>query len=124
MPSHKERRRFVRFDIDAAVSFLFFDDLHIRTMLEGKIKNLSAGGACVVTHKKIPCGKELEVAFLLPGVRKSLRLRGTVAWVHERSKSDSMAAPAFEAGIRFTEEKESKYFSLLGDYCSRYSKDI
>jgi len=112
-----ERRRFIRFDLDANVRYRFFNDMDIGENIKGKAKNLSAEGVCIVTEKEMPRDKDIEVDIFLPGRKRSVRIRGKVVWIHRIKSAGKMLPNCYEAGIKlYTVDKDDEN-TLLKYYC-------
>ena len=120
-----ERRRFIRFDLDANVKFKFFDDINIMDEnIKGKAKNLSAEGVCIVTEKEIPKNKNIELDIFLPGRKKSVIIHGKVIWTHKIKSVEKKLPDHYEAGIKlYTIDKDDEN-ALLKYYCERMIDDL
>ena len=61
-------------------------------------RDISAGGACLVTDASVPVGTRIRLEIALTGSRRLFRGTGTVRWVN-RIFEDSV----FELGVEFSE---------------------
>ncbi len=61
-------------------------------------KDISAGGACLITDTSVPVGARVRLEIALTGSRRLFRGTGTVRWVG-RVFEDSI----FELGVEFAE---------------------
>ena len=114
-----ERRRFVRFDLDANVKFRFFKNMNIGDSIKGKAKNLSADGVCIVTEKEIPRDKDVELDILLPGRKRPVRVRGKVVWINKVKSVDKKLSDRCEAGIKLYTVDRDDENTLLKYYCEQ-----
>ncbi|MBL7071614.1 MAG: PilZ domain-containing protein [Candidatus Omnitrophica bacterium] len=112
-----ERRRFVRFDLNANVKFRFFDN--IDEGIKGKAKDLSAEGVCIVTETELPIDKDIEIDISFPGRKRPVRVRGKTAWVYEIKRPDKKKTGHFEAGIKLYTVDKGDENTLLKYYCER-----
>ncbi|MBN1872492.1 MAG: PilZ domain-containing protein [Candidatus Omnitrophica bacterium] len=114
-----DRRRFIRFDLDANVKFRFFNDMNSDESMKGKAKNLSAEGVCISTEKEIPRDKDVQVDIRLPGKKKEVRVQGKVVWVKTIHSGTKRVGDHYEAGIKlYTVDKEDEN-TLLKYYCEQ-----
>ena len=118
-PKKNERRKFIRFDLNASLKYRFFDDMNIDECIKGKAKNLSAEGVCIVTKKEIPQNKNIELYVSLPERKKPVMVHGKVIWTHKIKKSDKNMPDHFEAGIKLYTVNKDDENALLRYYCER-----
>jgi type IV pilus assembly protein PilZ len=79
MKSRREKRRYMRAPLDAALSFVVDGAAY-----SGRAKDISIGSMCVETRTPAPFGAEIAISFELPDPdvgHRCLLLRGVVRWV-------------------------------------------
>lgn len=114
-----DRRKFIRFDLDANVKFRFFDSSDMGENIKGKAKNLSAEGVCISTEKEVPRDKDVQVDIRLPGKKKEVRVQGKVVWVKTIRSGTDRVGDHYEAGIKlYTVDREDEN-TLLKYYCEQ-----
>lgn len=67
----------------------------------GFTENLSSGGLFVATHALMALGEVLEVAFTVPGLKRTCRAVAQVQWVRELNPNTPDVVPGM--GVRFLE---------------------
>lgn len=87
-----ERRVFARFITDSAVRI---KEPHKEDIYKGTCKDISAGGARVITGKKLRSDDKVELWVNVPSLKKPLRLVGNVRWLKELSPD------VWDTGINF-----------------------
>ena len=112
-----ERRRFIRFDLDANIKFRLLENMDDN--IKGKAKNLSAEGLCIVTDREIPRDKDVELDLYLPGKKRTVRVHGKVMWTQKIKGTDKNKADHFEAGIKLYMADKDDENTLLKYYCER-----
>ena len=114
-----ERRKFIRFDLDANIKFKFLDKANVSENLNGKAKNLSAQGVCIVTEKEVPIDKDIELDISLPGKKDPVRVHGKAVWVQKIKGAGKDKTGHFETGIEiYTVDKDDEN-TLLKYYCEQ-----
>ena len=112
-----ERRRFPRLTVAAAVDYVI---LNKQTPEEGTlIRNISAGGICLIVYENIDAGTVLSLSIFLPDNHSYISAKGRVVWKKEFMVS-SEQRKRYDVGVEFIEISEedqkriSKFvFSLL-----------
>lgn len=89
----QDKRKFRRLPVDATVPCRVFQD--------GKLIDLSIGGAFVLTDRPLPHGCSISLELPLPGLR-TIRVRTTVERVGDYFEGTS-ASPALGMGLRFVD---------------------
>jgi hypothetical protein len=76
-----ERRQFPRIDVTTSVKFLML----LPTVEEGITKDISQGGMCLMTKKRMNSGDLLQLKFDLPGDQpEHIEVVGKACWVREK----------------------------------------
>lgn len=114
-----ERRRFARLDIELNVRWKRIHDKSKDSSLNiDKIKNISRGGLCLVTSKKLEIGIDLRIGSRLPkagdylflGIelpsKKVIETKGKVVWVREMGLDNLEGEEEYNVGVEFIEMKE------------------
>lgn len=120
----KERRKHKRYNMDIEVHFDFIYDLETKVKFElmdkkgdkpisdkysGYSRNISVGGLCLATTKKVQQGDILHLEIYLPGSKEEppIHMNGRVEWCkpvapsyHERLMEDVEGRKIYEVGIR------------------------
>ena len=114
-----ERRKFVRFDLDANVRYKIAGNANVNESLKGKAKNVSGEGLCIASEKEIPRDRDIELDISLPGKKTPVRVHGQVVWTHRIKGADKNKTDHFESGIKiYTADKDDEN-TLLRFYCDR-----
>ena len=114
-----DRRKFIRFDLDANIKFRLSDSANPGESITGKAKNLSAEGVCVTTEKPMPRDKDVQVDILPPGKKKAVRVRGKIVWVKTIKSGSKKVRDHYDAGIKlYTVDREDEN-TLLKYYCEQ-----
>ena len=116
----KERRKFKRYNMDAEIHFDFIYDLETKVKFEiidqedNKVtsdkylaisRNISVGGLCFVSSKKLKQAELLHLEVYLPGAKDPIHMIGRVEWCKP-------VPPSYED--RILEEMESKRVYEVG----------
>ena len=97
----EERRRFVRLDtyLDVTYNVLPGSPAHYSVM-----KDVGAGGFCLVTENVLKAGTRLQIALKLPEREQPVACLGEVAWSEGYEISTKTGTRrAVETGVRFVE---------------------
>jgi hypothetical protein len=95
----KERREYSRVAVSWRVLVLTSHGL-----IEGEVKNVSFGGACIEYREPIEPGENIELSFLL-SERDSLSVSAMVEVVWPFYNS-STSTPSYQLGVRFADVSE------------------
>ena len=102
-----ERRKYPRFRIGVEVHWKKIVSADEKTAQHiSHLKDLSAGGICLVLHSGITVGDTLQLEIKLPD-RPSLQAKGKVMWVDYNTKVPRRTNTACEGGIEFIEIDEA-----------------
>jgi len=122
----RERRRFVRLDINVKVRWKRIEQINKE---ENEVtKNISGGGICLITEEKLNEGDTLYLEIELPS-GELIYARGRVVWVNEYEIIGVEAKKKYDVGIEFIEIKEEdreeigRYIFTLLHEKNRYQKD-
>ena len=110
--SKKERRQFIRFNIDMALKF------HIEgqggsdaDLLTGICTNLSIEGLCMYCNHNLKSGDKLNMEIILPAEEGAVHLKGEVCWCRLRKREKD---GEFEVGVKlFTISKNEETRFIL-----------
>lgn len=114
-----ERRKFVRLNIDLKVKWKKIPDKSedLSSNVD-KIKNISRGGICLTTSKKLKIGVDLHLESRLPNVgdclslevelpkKRIIKAKGRVVWVSEMGIDNLEEKEAYNVGVEFIEMNE------------------
>jgi hypothetical protein len=90
--SPSDRRQFPRVDVSTNVKFIML----LPTIEEGITKDISQGGMCLMTKKRMEVGSLMQLKFDLPGDNpEHIEVVGRAVWVKE--KGDGF----FLIGVKF-----------------------
>lgn len=97
-----ERRKHLRFDLDATVVTVYRDGLLtlIGMGKENKAKvpvNLSEGGLQVITRERLPSGAKVRIRLEMEKFKDVIEAAGVVRWCYQNSKRKD----DFHVGIEF-----------------------
>ncbi|MBN1224378.1 MAG: PilZ domain-containing protein [Candidatus Aminicenantes bacterium] len=106
-----EKRREKRVEEEAKVSIRILKESEHDT--EGNIvyaltKDISSGGAKILTDKMLPVNTLLEIELTLPKMRKIVAVTGKVRWVKQIYDDD-----VFETGLQFVDTAPESIMLLL-----------
>ena len=95
----EERRRFVRLDTRANVSFTV---LATGASVQAVSKNMGGGGMCFFSDKTLTPGTCLQVSMILPGRDQPVRFTAEVVWSEPYEViGKTERQRAVEVGVRF-----------------------
>jgi len=114
-----ERRKFIRFDFDANVKFKVSENADVSENINGKAKDLSGEGVCIVTEKELPREKDIQLDIFLPGKKAPIRVQGKVIWTQRIKSADKNTSDHFENGIKIYVVDKNDENTLLKYYCER-----
>lgn len=108
----KERRNFLRFKVGVQVQWKKSPLPGERSALHlSQVKDVSAGGVCLVLHPGILAGDLLDLDITLP--RKSpLMVKGRVVWVNPHARDSNWPGTYYEGGIVFLDLSEANQVML------------
>lgn len=113
----EERRKFFRLNINVNIKWKKFTG-DGKKGGAGKVpsKNLSAGGVCITSYKRLSQGERLVLEIELP-TGKTINAGTKVVWVNEFDTPGGSAEKMYEAGIEFIDitdrdREEIKEFCL------------
>ena len=89
----QERRRHPRVRVDLPVAF----ETKAGELFDGRVNDLSVGGAFIVTENSPPVGSKLDLTIQLPG-DKPLKVDGVIRW----TKPDGVGVQFGLMGVRET----------------------
>ena len=118
----KERRKFKRYGTDVEIYFDFIYDLETKVKFElidqtgenslsdkylAVSRNISVGGLCFVSSKRVRQGDLLHLEVYLPGAKEPIDMKGRVEWCkpvspsyEERLLEEVEGHRVFEVGVR------------------------
>ncbi len=102
----KERRNFLRFKVGIQIQWKKTPLPGERSALHlSQVKDVSAGGVCLVLHPGIQAGDLLELDITLP--RKSpIQVKARVVWVDANARDKDWPGTYYEGGIVFLDLSE------------------
>lgn len=116
----KEKRRFVRLDIN--VNIKWSKDL-TETEKTGGSKNISGGGICLMTEEKgLEVGDRLKLEFELPN-EKVIKAKGKVAWIEKFEIMNKDYGKKYDVGIEFSDIAEKDREEIKKFIFMSYSKE-
>ncbi|TVR70507.1 MAG: PilZ domain-containing protein [Spirochaetaceae bacterium] len=98
----EDKRRYPRRSLDVKVNYDFRAYAHA--------KDISYGGICLITDRKLEENKMFTLQFFLPGDAEPMALHGKIAWIR------SVGEHHYENGISFwrvDEETEKRLVEYL-----------
>jgi hypothetical protein len=108
----KERRRYVRLETPATVSYLSADGSRVST---AAAKNISADGLRFeITDKAIKESDMLELKLSLPGMANPVHAKANVIWKRRLSLEDGSP---FDVGLEFVSIEEDNKNTFLKSLC-------
>ncbi len=108
----KERRNFLRFKVGVQVQWKKAVAPSERSALHiSQVKDVSAGGVCLVLHPGIVAGDMLELEIALPR-RSPLQVRARVVWVDANARDKNWPGTYYEGGIVFLDLSEANQVIL------------
>lgn len=105
-----ERRQFVRVPVQAEVECAALPDGVNQTI---RAKDLSAGGACVVTEDPLPADAQLQVAIQLPDQPPVNAIAEPVWTATTEVTGKGHTECRVETGLRFTEISPTDHNALI-----------
>jgi hypothetical protein len=108
----KERRSFLRFKVGVQIQWKKAPSPGERSALHiSQVKDVSAGGVCLVLHPGIQAGDLLELDITLP--RKSpIQVKARVVWVDANARDKDWPGTYYEGGIVFLDLSEQHQVML------------
>lgn len=110
--SKRERRTEARHSVDSQAGIFLLD---VRSLIQGRILDVSMAGGRIRCHERFPVGiyRRVEVEFVLDGL--PFRLAGVVQAVHDH----------FTVGIRFLDvsERKKEQLAMLLEELSEMERD-
>ena len=125
---NKEKRKFKRYGTDVEIYFDFIYDLETKVEFElidrkkevplsdkysAVSRNVSVGGLCFASSKKVDQGDLLHLEVYLPGAKDPIHMKGQVEWCkpvfpsyEERLLEEMEGQRVFETGVRLLSVKE------------------
>ncbi|HDZ76489.1 MAG TPA: PilZ domain-containing protein [Candidatus Omnitrophica bacterium] len=100
-----EKRKFPRLFASVIIDYSIINT-DFPGSIKGEIKNISAGGICMVFYEDISEGAELMMKFYLPDNSSPVIAKSKVVW-KEKFEISGDSIKRFNAGIEFTEIKDS-----------------
>ena len=98
----KERRKFPRIRAELIVRYKILDAKEQR--FDGKTKDISGGGLCLVTRERINPGVVLAMDIKFPHLAEPTLISGRVIWSQKSNLGPSPAGHMrFDNGIEFVE---------------------
>jgi len=122
----RERRRFVRLDINVKVRWKRIEQVNEEE--KEVTKNISGGGICLIAEEKLNKGDTLYLEIELPS-GELIYARGRVVWVNEYEIIGVEVKKKYDVGIEFIEIKEEdreeigRYIFTLLHEKDRYQKN-
>ncbi|MBU1006868.1 MAG: PilZ domain-containing protein [Candidatus Omnitrophica bacterium] len=115
----REKRRFIRFDTSLKVSYILQEDP--KTEKIGILKDVSAGGAQLLTEKNIEVGKKLELKIFIPGALNPAHMKCIVLWSKGVAAGNKLS---YCSGVEFAKIEEDNKTTFLKFLCDlMYKKD-
>lgn len=106
----EERRRCLRLNVYHLVKYRVISDRpHQSVLLLASIKDIGAGGICLVTEELLPVSTNLELQINFPVIDKPIFTLGRVVWSKQIAKSNR-----YLVGVEF-ENIEASMPKLIDD---------
>ncbi len=81
-PMFPEKRGYIRLPFSALATY----EDHKKRRFESITYDISAGGVFIQTKSPLPRGTRIDIEFILPTERKTIRSRGVVTWLRKKSE--------------------------------------
>lgn len=108
-----ERRAFPRFKLGVEVHWKKAVEANERVAQHiSRVKDVSAGGICLVLDSGIVAGDILHLEIIMPG-RECIRCKGKVVWMVYDARVPKKASVVCEGGVEFLDIDESTRKGLL-----------
>jgi len=118
-----ERRRYPRIPVKAEVEYLQMESADAELLVTAS-RNLSIGGACIITFKEFPCGTKLLLHLKFPDNSRVINAEGRVVWVRNLELEGKCLDSVFELGIEFTNIPEEDYKIIQGYVASKLKDSL
>lgn len=102
MKSNKVKRAYKRLGVYHLVKYRNSALASKSPLILAHLRDISAGGACLVTKEELPVASPLQVYVSFPWLTSAVMILAKVAWVKEMTRKDQ-----FESGIVFQEIDEA-----------------
>lgn len=102
----QERRKFLRLNINVNFKWKKLPGGKKEVFEEGSTKNISGGGVCLMSYKKISKGDILVIEMQLP-TGKTINSKAKVVWVSEIDTHGASGEKRYDAGVEFLDITES-----------------
>lgn len=97
----EERRKFPRLLLNVGVEYTILDEAD-SSSAETYIKNISAGGLCIILLEPLCVGARLNLRFLLPELNNEIKTECRIVWSREFIIGEGQSqTKGYEAGIEF-----------------------
>ena len=123
-----ERRKFPRFKVGVEVHWKKISSADEKTAQHiSHVKDLSAGGVCLVLHPGIRFGDLLQLDIKLPSGKQDIHIKGRVVWMDYQARIPGRDSTACEGGIEFLElaqetRKQLESFTASSSHETRAGK--
>ena len=114
----EERRKYLRLRVYHLVKYRVISDkpAYPRPLL-ASIKDIGAGGICLITEEPLPVSTNLELEINFPDMGGSILTPGRVVWLKQVAKTNR-----YDVGIEFTGTDESLRKRIDGNVQFVYRK--
>jgi len=118
-----EKRKYIRFDIDAEVNFQVLDKNRVTLETASALaKNLSIEGVCFISHKKLEPGRIIKLEIILPYQSRPLHLEGKIRWSHPIKNQEGKER--FEVGVKLLIVEKSDETKFIRYVYDKMEQDI
>ncbi len=99
MENHDERRKFIRLNLSADITYTKVADSSNR---ESSItRNISLGGLCIISYERLGVGDILKLAISFPDSGKTISAQAKVSWIKEFIIGDPTSGKRYDVGAEF-----------------------
>ena len=119
---NQERRKFTRVEKEIIVRYKILSTPE--KQLDAKTKNLSVGGACLITRDKMELETVVAMEIKFPQMREPILTTARVVWCSESKLGPSPAGHRrFDNGIEFTQISEADRQQIIKHVESELEKE-
>lgn len=95
-----EKRKFLRLNVGCEVSHKALS-ADSASSDKSQTKNISAGGLCLIVDEKLNPGTILELDFVLPDKKNTIKAKSRVAWI--KPFKIGSETEHYDCGVEFTQ---------------------
>jgi c-di-GMP-binding flagellar brake protein YcgR len=97
-----EKRKFPRLSFDVELQYQVLNSPSPQTP-RSRVKNISAGGLCIIMLEKVKIRTPLKLEFSFPNKDKPIVAKGRVMWVEKLTIISTESYVSYDCGVEFVD---------------------